>query len=384
MPNVTGRYDIVAGICTKNCEDTVGNVLAAVDRGLSRFFPDKKALIIISDGYSNDSTWEEVRRISTRSDKRFIREVGTVGKGSAIKTVLITARIAGARAVSVVDGDLESIEPWWMKQLIGPVFSGTDLVIPFYRRHKNDGVITNHILYPLFSALYRTEIRQPIGGDYGMSMRFANRVLEHPLFPSHFGIDIFLTTVAVAECFNIAEAELGVKEHGSSRFYKDTGHLMGMFEQVMGTKLELIDYYRNRIALMSGRNVRRICSSVSKTPCEVRVDRDAFVQSFRRSASELLTKGVAVPEPVKDVIERIMNSERFRFPASEWARCVKEILFSSLKRRDKTEMLKVLWQGRYASFLYESEGLTDEETEMMIRNQVGLFSECVASAARTG
>ncbi len=375
-------YDILVGVCTKNCEDTVSDVIKTVDRGLSEFFPGRKSMIVVSDGYSSDGTREAVERTGTCADKRFVREVGTPGKGSAIKTVLILARLCGAKAVAVVDGDLESIEPFWIKHLLEPVFSGSDLVIPFYRRHRNDGVITNHILYPLFSALYKTEIRQPIGGDYGLSRRFAERILQHPLFPHNFGIDIFLTTVAVAESFRVTEAELGVKEHSSSRFYKNTDHLRGMFEEVIGMKLDLMNYYKSRIrSWCSGRDVKKLRCGTDKRPSEVVVDREGFARKFveEYSRMEPLIRKCVSPESI-ETIGRITRTGEFRFPVDLWVSCVRDVLCSGLDKREKIEVLRVLWQGRYAGFLYETEGLTDDETETVIRNQVERFSECLSAA----
>jgi len=57
----------------------------------------------------------------------------------------------------------------------------------------------------------------------GSRLEFANRLLDHPLFPSHFGIDIFMTTVAVAEEVGIQEVLLGLKLHESTAKYIDPG-----------------------------------------------------------------------------------------------------------------------------------------------------------------
>ena len=40
---------------------------------------------------------------------------------------------------------------------------------PLYARYKYDGTITNTVTYPLTRALYGHRIRQPIGGDFGVS-----------------------------------------------------------------------------------------------------------------------------------------------------------------------------------------------------------------------
>jgi hypothetical protein len=164
--------DIVVGVCTKNCADTVAGVLKAVDRGLAQFFPATP-------------------------------QTGGLGKGNGVRTILEIARDRGASAVALVDGDLTSIKTNWVHKLAGPILAGRDLVVPYYLRHHYDGVITNQIAYPLTNVLFGVGVRQPIGGEYGISARLLERLLQHELFPEKFGIDIFITLVATSEQMEI-------------------------------------------------------------------------------------------------------------------------------------------------------------------------------------
>jgi len=113
------------------------------------------------------------------------------------------ARQLGAKACVVVDADLRSITPDWIDLLIRPVlYAGYDFVAPYYHRHKWDGTITNSIVYPLTRALYGLRVRQPIGGDFGLSGRLVERYLQKNDWESdvaRYGIDIWMTTVAIAE-----------------------------------------------------------------------------------------------------------------------------------------------------------------------------------------
>ncbi|MBW2027152.1 MAG: hypothetical protein JRI90_17775 [Deltaproteobacteria bacterium] len=52
-----------------------------------------------------------------------------------------------AKAVVVVDADLKSITPEWIKHLAEPLYNGFSYVAPLYIRHKYDGTITNGIAY---------------------------------------------------------------------------------------------------------------------------------------------------------------------------------------------------------------------------------------------
>ena len=113
----------------------------------------------------------------------------------------------GARACAVVDSDLRSITPEWVQLLLEPVLDHrVDFVAPYYLRHKYDGTITNSIVYPLTRALYGRRVRQPIGGEFGMSGRLASHYLTRPVWETdvaRYGIDIWMTTTAVGDGFAV-------------------------------------------------------------------------------------------------------------------------------------------------------------------------------------
>lgn len=63
--------------------------------------------------------------------------------------------------------------PVWIRNLGEPLFKDFAFVSPLYVRHKYDGTITNNIAYPLSRCLYGRRVRQPIGGDCGLSSQMA-------------------------------------------------------------------------------------------------------------------------------------------------------------------------------------------------------------------
>src|SRR2546429_125599 len=108
-------------------------------------------------------------------------------------------------------------------------------VAPLYARHKHDGTITNSVAYPLTRALYGLRVRQPIGGEFGFRADLARAYLEQPVWDTdvaRFGIDIFMTTTAIARRARIAQAFLGAKVHDPKDPAADLGP---MFTQVVGT-----------------------------------------------------------------------------------------------------------------------------------------------------
>ena len=148
---------------------------------------------------------------------------GLPGKGSAFRTIFRAAEVLEARACAVVDADLRSITPEWVHLLLAPVLDqGFDYVAPYYLRHKFDGTITNSVVYPMTRALYGRQIRQPIGGDFGMSRALLRHYLSLPVWDTdvaRYGIDIWMTTTAICGGYSICQAFLGAKLHDA----KDPG-----------------------------------------------------------------------------------------------------------------------------------------------------------------
>ena len=373
--------DIVVGICTRNCADTVGSVLKTVDCGLTQFFPSKRILIVVSDGFSTDATQEKVQETETATEVVFTPQTGALGKGNGVRTILEIARDRGASAVALVDGDLTSIELNWIHKLAGPILDGKDLVVPYYLRHHYDGVITNQIAYPLTNVLFGVGVRQPIGGEYGISARLLERLLQHELFPDKFGIDIFITLVATSEQMEIAEAVLGVKEHESTKQYADPDQLLvPMFYQVVGTLFRLINYYHDYIETVHGtRPVQRLGEMPDKRPGAITVDQEDLLRRFKEKYGEVMGENASFLGDLREDLDRIASLEldSYSFLLPLWVKAVYLAIdaFSVSEDLKILDVLRVLWQGRFLSLVRETKAMSDEEAEAYIREQLAVFEE---------
>jgi len=373
--------DIVVGICAKNCADTVAGVLNTVDRGLTQFFPSKRVLIVVSDGFSTDATQEKVQQTETTTEVLFTTQAGGPGKGNGVRTILEIARDRGASAVALVDGDLTSIESNWIHKLAGPILDGNDLVVPYYLRHRYDGVITNQIAYPLTNVLFGVGVRQPIGGEYGISARLLERLLHHELFPEKFGIDIFITLVATSEQMEITEAVLGVKEHESTKQYADPDQLLvPMFYQVVGTLFRLINYYHDYIETVHGiRPVERLGKMPDKRPGAITVDQEDLLRRFKEKYGELMGENASFLGDLREDLDRIasLDLDSYSFLLPLWVKAVYLAIdaFSVSEDLKILDILRVLWQGRFLSLVRETEAMSDKEAEAYIRGQLAVFEE---------
>src|SRR5438105_6606142 len=252
-----GRADIMVGIPSFKNAATIGYVVRAAQAGLVQYFPDLRPVVVNSDAGSPDGTQRVVvdteppeyieRILLVRPVNKLARvsltypEInGVGGKGAALRTIFEIAAALEVQALVVVDSDLRSIIPEWIELLAGPIIKGGyDYVAPLYARYKYDGTITNTVTYPLTRALYGNRIRQPIGGDFGVSGDLVKHYLALDDWTddiSKFGIDIWMTTSALTGGFAVCQARLGAKVHDP----KDPGADLGpMFRQVVGTILPL-------------------------------------------------------------------------------------------------------------------------------------------------
>ncbi len=373
----TASLEIVAGICTKNCESTIRHVLLSVDKGLSRFYPYRKCGIIVCD-LSTDSTEDVVKKTKTNNPVFFLQQKGKPGKGNAVKTIFKHALEMNASTILLIDGDLLSVKPSWVRSLTEPVINGFDLTVPYYDRHKYDSVITNHVVYPFVASVYGKEIRQPIGGEFGLSSRFVKDLLEHPRFPEGFGIDIFITTCALAWNMKVVETRLGVKNHASTRSYKNfCDTLLPMFDQVVSTLFEITVHHENRIKNMKGvEKIQRFGDIEHSSLEELDIDWKFLYKKFLESY-ERLAKSDIFSEKTKSAFEEVVSKGDV-ISVDLWSSALFEGFRYYRKTRDIAtvlEALKPVWMGRVSSFIRETQLMSNVDAECMIKGQVDIFLE---------
>jgi glycosyltransferase involved in cell wall biosynthesis len=252
-----GCADIMVGIPSFRNAATIGHVVRAAQAGLVQYFPDLRPVLVNADAGSPDGTQRVVveteppgyvEQILLVHPKNRLDRVsltypdvdGIGGKGAALRTLFEMAAALQVEALVVVDSDLRSIVPEWIELLAGPILKGGyDFVAPLYLRNKYDGTITNTVTYPVTRALYGHRIRQPIGGDFGISGDLIRHYLAQESWTpdvSRFGIDIWMTTTALTGGFAVCQTRLGAKIHDP----KDPGSDLGpMFREVVGTLLTM-------------------------------------------------------------------------------------------------------------------------------------------------
>ena len=220
--------------------DNISFVTKRVDEGLTKYFGKLKTIIVNVDNNSEDDTKGAFLSTETQTLKHYITTPkGVRGKGNNFLNLFRFANkfkdtLKGAL---VVDADLRSITPEWIKYLGEPLLKGYEYALPRYSRHQFDGTITNHICYPLIYGLLGENIRQPIGGEFGFSPALMQCWLEQKWTKTTrlYGVDIFMTLHAIAGNYKLCEVGLGAKVHKAS-----APKLGPMFTQVVTTLFDFI------------------------------------------------------------------------------------------------------------------------------------------------
>jgi glycosyltransferase involved in cell wall biosynthesis len=389
--------DILIGIPSYNNARTIGHVVRAVQAGFAKYFSDRKCVLVNSDGGSTDGTMDIVQNAAIEDFQSILLHHrvrptfkittpyhGIPGKGSAFRTIFEIADALNVKACAVVDSDLRSITPEWIELLIKPVIEGGfDYVAPLYHRHKYDGTITNSIVYPLTRALYGKRIRQPIGGDFGFSGKLARLYLTKDVWETdvaRYGIDIWMTTTAIANNFRVCQAFLGAKIHDP----KDPGaDLSAMLYQVVGSTFDLMETYSNLWKTIKGSEPLLTCGfqyAVGLEPVNVNVDR--MIDRFSLGVKELTDIWKEfLPKGIIDFLNKAkgLTKEKFHIPDEIWVEIIYSFAIAAHKKLiNKEHLLKSLtplYIGRTASFVLETWDSSAEEVEEKIEKLCIIFED---------
>ncbi len=379
--NLKGKsYSVVVGIPSYDNSKTIGHVARIVDLGIQKYFHGN-GLIVNSDGGSKDKTKEFFLREKTKSDKISYIYNGLAGKGSAMGSVMRISSMLNAPITVFVDSDLRSIEPWWIERLTRPIVDGkSSYVTPYYVRHKYDGTITNNICYPLTSILYGQKVRQPIGGDFGVSLEMVQKYLSKPVEiwqsdVAKFGIDIWMTTTAICDGDKpVWQAALGAKIHD----VKDPGKQLGpMFKQVVGTLFELMEKYESVWMEKEGEPMKApVFGNIPDViPEPITVD----IDNLKKISSDGINEKWKFISSIlpKDLSNTLENSRKNgKLDGNTWIKVVYEFAASYKKHEIRDSLIRSLvpiYFARVASFVEETQGKSEEFAEKAIEKQLKDF-----------
>ena len=379
------KADFVVAIPSYNEADSIAFPVQQADKGIRSYFKDMTSAIINCDNNSSDGTKEIFLGIRTETPKIYIStEPGVKGKGNNFKNLFQKILDLEAEGVVVVDADLKSITPEWIRHLGEPLFQDFGYVAPLYVRHKYDGTITNSIAYPLTRSLYGRRVRQPIGGDFGFCGKLAEIYLESDTWSeavANFGIDIWMTTIAMNANMPICQAFMGrPKIHRA----KDPGADLGpMFRQVIGTMFDMmVKFYPfwSKVKWSKPTAIYGFGLGETEMPPPVKVNQKLLFEKFQDGFNRY-------EEPWKRILQREtdnklqeirgMDQDRFEFPAHLWINVL--IDFAVAYRDQVWEVAELLdslipiYLGKTLSFVKKTERMSVKEAEEFIEEECVQF-----------
>ncbi len=378
--------DIVMGIPSYNNEKTIAHVIQMVTHGLAKHYNNRRSVILIADGGSTDDTREAAKDFEIKPWQEKIVSIyrGPGGKGTALRSVFEAASKLNVKVCAMVDSDLRSITPDWVKYLLEPILSnGYQYVSPVYVRHKYDGTITNNIVYNLTRALYGKRIRQPIGGDFAISNDVAKFYTEQDVWDTdvaRFGIDIWMTTSAVTQGFKICQSNLGVKIHD----VKDPGkHLGPMFRQVLSALFSLMERYESSWkSIKDSEPLELFGFEGTMEPEPVNVNLELMIDLFKTGYEQFssLWKNILSKSSFKQVTETSkMDSKDFHLSTEAWVKILYELAATyhlwDVNRDKLLDMMTPLYFGRVASFVKQSWEMSSIEAESLVEDQAVKFED---------
>jgi len=320
------EVDIIVGIPTLNERDCIANTVKKMDKGLIKYFPNYRSLIVNIDSKSTDRTGSIFLSTPTKVKKILLVDNSILrGKGRNIFLLLKLSKRLGAKYMIIIDADITTITEEWPKLFLDPIIHRkADFVAPIYTRNRYEGNTTNHFCFPILYAWFGKQLNQPIGGDFGMNNHFVDYVLKQRKSKNTFlyGIDIFLSTHALGANFKITEVYLGRKIHKPS-----FGKIITMFKQVSVTMLIILSQYRKQRNIIKPNitieNKQRIDFFIKK-PYQINITylkKYAF-QSLLRLPKENIYKYLGLNSERVELIQK----DKILISEDEWVKILANLL----------------------------------------------------------
>jgi hypothetical protein len=318
-----------------------------------------------------DSRLWTIRHPVPGASRTMLSESGVPGRETAVRILAAITDKLNATACLVVDGNVKSVDATWSQLLADPILDkGIDCVLPWFRRNRYEGTLTNTLLAPLTQALYGKRIPYHLGGAYA----FSGNMIRSILLPQpwdkeimQYGFDGWVTTLAVAEPLQICRASLGPRVHQA----KSMGDLSTIVAQAVGCIFHLMERYQEKWESVTGSvAVPTVGTPVGLGAEAGSINVERMVKGFRQGLRDLLPlwQLILSAEKFQQVLELgVEEMDRFRFPSGLWVQVVYDFALAHhnrlLHREHLLKALTPLYLGYTASFLIETRAQGVEQVE---------------------
>jgi len=368
------RPQIIVGIPTYNEAKNIENITKVIDKGLYKYFSDKKALIVDVDSNSPDKTRKIFLSTKTKTPKHYLKSPR--GKGAAIKNLLkYFLDTESAEVLIIIDANANGASPRWIRNLGIPILKGFDHVFPEYNGHEYDASVTNHFCYPVMRGVLGIDLRRPVTGQSAMSKKAVDR-LYHRSWPASAmknGVDILAALSSTFGELRIAKSYLGDLPTNS-----DTDKITEYFEDRAATLFEKLDKRPN--ILIESAKIRKpplfFKGSRKSKSGTAHIDYKALssysVKEFNKNKADI--KRIVGAKSYKNLSTIFKTKSRLDLGANDWTeivyKFVGDLKASPIKR---AKALRPLYLARYLTFYKDYLDKSHKDSEQAIVDQADLF-----------
>jgi len=197
---------------------------------------------------------------------------------------------------------------------------------------------------------------------------------------ARFGIDIWMTTHAIAQGLRVCQANLGVKVHDP----KDPGLSLGpMFRQVVMTLFTLMEQHHLVWKDIHGSEpVETFGLPEMLEPDPIKINQELLMQNFKLGFQHFgaLWKEILSPSCYA-AVQKLAGAERktFYLDVTCWAHILYEIAATfhhwPKDRAKLVDLMSPLYEARVASFINETAEMTTPESERIVEAQAEIFEK---------
>jgi len=395
------KVDLVVALPSFNQSATIESVINTILEGLKGSMAHASVLMVNVDVGSEDGTPEIVKRtVGSLLPLALVQPLtegmpanpfalnrlsysGMPAREEAFRSFFAITERLQAKACVVIDANVRSVTAAWVDLLAQPVLEkGADYVAPVFRRQRYEGSLTNNLIAPLTRSLYGKRVACQIGGGYGFSGRLASFYLEKEFLwekdAARFAIDSWLTTVAVAEGYQVWQARLGAKMQDTKASAVDVSMMLA---QAVGASYHYMERYQDVWEKQSGSSeVPEIGPPIEVEVESASINVERMVKGFRQGLRDLLPlwEIILAPETLAGVLTLgLRDDEDFRFPLSLWVQTVYDSAVAYhekvIHREHLLKSLTPLYLGRTASLVLETKGGGPEEVQQTMEQGCQTF-----------
>ena len=388
------KIDLLIAFPSFNQSSTIESFVETILAGLKASLAHASIMMVNADVGSQDGTPEIVKRaVGSLFPVALVKPVtegmsakpfalnrlsysGMPAREEAFRSFFAITERLEAKACVVIDASVRSVTTEWIDLLARPVLEkGADYVAPVFRRQRYEGSLTNNLIAPLTRALYGKRVACQTGGGYGFSGKLASFYLEKKFLwegdGARFGIDSWLTTIAVAEGYQVWQAKLGSKLQDTKAGAVDVSMMLA---QAVGASYHYMEHYQDVWEKQSGSTpVQEVGQPIEAEVESAPVKIERMVRGFRQGLRDLLPiwEIILAPETLSGVLALgLREDDDFIFPLSLWVQTVYDFAVAYhekvIHREHLLKSLTPLYLGRTASLVLETkEGGPDEVQHMV-------------------